>query len=182
MPNQIGSRDLSSTKEECSMGVICCLAPVDGDQINELLADPESVSEFLEGLEEEEKIIDLDKSWHGIHFLLTGSAEEGEEPLCYLVKGGEEIGYGDIDFGPPRALRPNQIAGWANALSAISTDDLRKRYDAKAMMEVEIYPTIWDRVTEEDGYPKYLLENYEGLRSFVGQMKNENKGAIIYFM
>jgi hypothetical protein len=99
-----------------------------------------------------------------------------------LVKGGEEIGYGDIDFGPPRALRPNQIADWAAALSAISGDDLRKRYDAKAMMEAEIYPTIWNRVTEEDSYPGYLIENYEWLRSFVEQMKNENKGAIIYFM
>jgi uncharacterized protein DUF1877 len=164
------------------MGVTCCLAPVDGDQIDELLADPEGVSDFLEELEEEEKVVDLDKSWHGIHFLLTGSAEEGEEPLCYLIKGGEDIGYGDDDYAPPRALRPNQIADWANALSAISSDDLRKRYDTKAMMEVEIYPTIWDRITEEDGYPGYLLENYEWLRSFVEQMKNENKGAIIYFM
>jgi hypothetical protein len=164
------------------MGVVCCLAPVDEDRINELLADPEAVSEFLEELEEEAKVIDLDKSWHGIHFLLTGSAEEGEEPLCYLIKGGEEVGDGDVDFGPPRALRPKQIANWANALSSISTDDLRKRFDAKAMMEAEIYPTIWDRVTEEDDYPGYLIENYEWLRSFIEQMKNENKGAIIYFM
>jgi hypothetical protein len=164
------------------MGMFSCLAPADEDQINELLIDPEGVSEFLEELEEEERVIDLDKSWHGIHFLLTGSAEDGEEPLCYLINGGEEIGDGDDDFGPPRALRPNQIANWATTLSAISSDDLRKRYDPKAMMQLEIYPTIWDRVTEEDGYPGYLLENYEWLRSFVEQMKDEKKGAIIYFM
>jgi len=164
------------------MGIICCLAPVDGDQINELLADPEGISEYLEEMEEEEEVIDLDKSWHGIHFLLTGSAEEGEEPLCYLIKGGEEISHGDFDLGPPRALRPKHIADWARAMSAISTDELRKRFDAKAMMEAEIYPTIWDRASEDDDNLEYLLINYEGLRSFVEQMNNERKGAIIYFM
>ena len=164
------------------MGTICCLGPVNEDQINELLAEPEGISDFLEELEEEEKVLDLDKDWHGIHFLLTGSGEEGEEPLCYLIKGGEEIGYEDMDYGPPRALRPNQIADWARAMSTISADELRKRFDARVMMELEIYPTIWDRITEEDGYLGNLLENYEWLRSFAEQMKNENKGAIIYFM
>ena len=41
--------------------------------------------------------IDLDKSWHGIHFLLTGAAWEGERPLNFLILGGEEVG--DIDVG-----------------------------------------------------------------------------------
>ena len=28
--------------------------------------------------------IDLDKAWEPLHFLLTGTALEGEEPACYL--------------------------------------------------------------------------------------------------
>jgi hypothetical protein len=121
----------------------------------------------------------LDKDWHGIHFLLTGSAWEGEEPLCYLVKGGEEIG--DVRYGPARALRPIQIEAWANALSAISIDDLRKRYDPEAMNNAGIYPGRWGRATEKGGVSKHLLEGYECLRSFLERTKNANKGAIIYF-
>src|SRR5262245_1941304 len=158
------------------MGVICCLAPVDRDQIDELLADPEGVSEFLEVLEEEEKIIDLDKAWHGIHFLLTGSAWEGEEPLCYLVKGGELVGQEGDDA---RVLRPDQIADWANALSTISADDLRKRYDPAAMKKADIYAMICDRVDEEPGNLEYMLPYYEDLCSFLEKTKKENKWAIV---
>ena len=27
--------------------------------------------------------IDIDKAWHGLHFLFTGAAEEGPEPGCF---------------------------------------------------------------------------------------------------
>jgi len=163
------------------MSMICCLIDGDGAQINELLANPDRLHKFVEEWFEGEEIrgIDLDKAWHGIHFLLTVSAWEGKEPLCYLVKGGGEIGDEDVGYCPARALRPNQIADWANALSAISSDDLRKRFDPNAMMKAEIYPGIWDRATEEDDVLGYLLDHYEALRSFLGQTKNDSKGAII---
>src|SRR5262245_51191373 len=32
----------------------------------------------------------LDKAWHGIHYLLTGTAWEGVLPLDFLVRGGVE--------------------------------------------------------------------------------------------
>jgi hypothetical protein len=94
----------------------------------------------------------------------------------YLVKGGEEIG-AEGDWA--RLLRPNQIADWANALSTIHADDLRKRYDPVAMAKADIYAMIWDRVDEEQGNLEYLLDYYEALRSFLEKTKKENKGAII---
>ncbi|HEY9434092.1 MAG TPA: YfbM family protein [Blastocatellia bacterium] len=160
------------------MGMICGLVELGKDQIDKLLADPENVFDYIDELEENEEVggVDLDKVWHGIHFLLTGSAWEGEEPLCYLVNGGEWIGQEGEDA---RVLRPDQIADWANALSTISADDLRKRSDPVAMAKADIYPRIWDRVDEEQGNLEYLLDNYEDLRSFLEQTKKENKGAII---
>jgi len=161
------------------MGMRCSLVELDKDQIDKLLADPENVFEYLDELEENEEVggVYLDKAWHGIHFLLTGSVWEGAEPLCYLVKGGEVIGTED-DWA--WLLRPNQIADWANALSTISADDLRKRYDPVAMAKADIYAMIWDRVDEEPGNLEYLLAYYEALRSFLEKTKKENKGAIIF--
>ena len=34
---------------------------------------------------------DLDKAWHGIHYLLTKSAWDGEPPLNFLLLGGKEV-------------------------------------------------------------------------------------------
>lgn len=36
--------------------------------------------------------VDLDKAWHGLHYLLTGTAWEGEPPLNVLAAGGREVG------------------------------------------------------------------------------------------
>jgi hypothetical protein len=167
------------------MSLCCGLTAVSEEEINELLANSESA---LNSSEEEAKPVEsneaartfvyLDKAWHGIHFLLTGSAWEGEEPLCYMVKGGEMLDPETYLDGPPRALRPDQIANWANALSTISTEDLRKRYDPKTMIEARIY-SFWDFDPEEENPLVYLLPYYEALRAFLEQAKKENKGALI---
>src|SRR5687767_14577361 len=47
-------------------------------------------------------VTDLDKAWHGIHYLLTGTAAEGGKPLDFLVSGGREVGNVDIGYGPAR--------------------------------------------------------------------------------
>jgi hypothetical protein len=156
------------------MGMVCGLVELGKDQIDKLLADPENVFDYLDELEENEEVgvVYLDKAWHGIHFLLTGSAWEGEEPLCYLVKGGEWIGQEGEDA---RVLSPDQIADWANALSTISAGDLWKKYDPVAMAMADIYPRVWDRADEAQSNLEYLLDYYESLRTFLEQTKKENK-------
>lgn len=59
-----------------------------------------------------------------------------------MVKGGEQISEEDIGYGPARALNPQQVAAWADALSAVSVDELGKRFDPEVMVEAETYPEI----------------------------------------
>src|SRR5215211_327988 len=51
--------------------------------------------------------LNLDKAWHGLHFLLAGTADGGTEPACYLLSGGEALG--DNDEMDVRLLRPDQV-------------------------------------------------------------------------
>ncbi|MFN0122357.1 MAG: YfbM family protein [Blastocatellia bacterium] len=159
------------------MGMICALREVDEHKISALLLDPPSIHGFLA---EEIGEVDLDKAWHGIHYLLTGQAEGGEEPFCYLLEGGEYIGDEDAGYGPARALLPLQVRAWADALGGLTTDDLRQRLDPAAMTKAGIYPDIWARDAAEDDTPGYLLEYFEVLQSCVTQAARENKGLIVY--
>lgn len=159
------------------MSMICCLREADDSEIQRLLQEPEQINAFLE---EELNEIDLDKAWHGLHFLLTGSQWEGKEPLCYLVAGGKTIGDIDVGYGPARALTSKQVANFNIALSGISSDKLRQRYDPRALKKAEIYPEIWDSDAGEDDALGYLVEMFEDLKAFVEKTAEQKKGMIVY--
>ncbi len=87
----------------------------------------------------DENGLNLEKSWHVLHYLLTGKAEEAPAPLGNAILGGTEIG-GDLGYGPARFLTPPQVREVAAALAPISSDDLAKRFNLEAMMAARIYP------------------------------------------
>ncbi len=126
------------------------------------------------------KEVHLDKAWHGIHYLLTGSGWEGEEPLGYLLGGGQAIGGKEADDSSPRALLPEEVAAFDTALSQIMAEDLRQRFNPKEMIEQYIYPVIWDRDPEEDDTLGYLLVYFDILKTFVRKTRDANKGLIIF--
>ena len=108
----------------------------------------------------------MDKAWHAIHFLLTGTAWGGDPPLNFIAAGGTEIG-DDLGYGPARGLTSAEVRTLASALKALPRDSLLQRFDPAALTAAEIYPDIWDRAPEEDDTRGYVAEYYEQLRSFI---------------
>ena len=115
---------------------------------------------------------DLEKSWHGIHYLLTGTVWEGDPPLNFLLVGGHEL---DIETGiaPPRAYRPAETRAIGAALAEVDEGELRRRFAPAEMMRLEIYPEIWDRDPATEDTFQYLLDGMtvlrRGLRRVIGQ-------------
>jgi len=83
-------------------------------------------------------VLDIHKSWHGLHWLLCGEAWDGPEPLKHVVLGGEEIG-DDMGYGPARLVNAATVRAVAEALAGIGHDTLEQRYDATAMAAAQIY-------------------------------------------
>lgn len=124
-----------------------------------------------------EKSIDIEKAWHGLHFLFTATADEGTEPACYIVKGGEDLD--DEGFG--RALRPAQVKQFADFLTSLTVADLEGRYDAKRMTALEIYPdTIWNRRSPDDDSLRWLLDRFQELRAFVKRAADAGDGLVVH--
>ena len=122
---------------------------------------------------------DMDKAWHGLHYLLTGTAWEGEEPLNFLVKGGTEVGE-DIGYGLTRALTSGQVQSLNTALQPIDEDLLRSRFNPSEMMRLDIYPAIWDRDPAEDDTLGYLLSSFDELKTFVSEAAERNLGLLVF--
>lgn len=124
--------------------------------------------------------IDLDKAWHGIHYLLTGTAWEGEEPVNFLASGGREVGDIDVGYGPARVVTSKQVQSLNAALQPIDEAVLKSRFNPSQMMTLGIYPEIWDRDPAEDDAFGYCAEFFEMLKSFVAQAAEQKMGLIVY--
>ena len=120
----------------------------------------------------------LDKSWGGIHYLLTGTAWEGEPPLNFLVSGGQPVGDVDVGFGPAHALKSSEVKEVSAALSAIDVADLKARFDPEAMMAAEVYPEIW----EDDGDEAfdYCAEYFNDLKQFLDKASRAGHGVMVH--
>src|SRR5688572_12485480 len=112
---------------------------------------------------------DLDKAWHGIHFLLTGSSDEGKPPLDFLVAGGRPVGDEDVGYGSARVFTAAETRRIADAVKAVSDEQLAARFDPRAMMAKKIYPDIWDRDPADDDTLGYLMEYVTTLRETLAQ-------------
>ena len=144
------------------MSMIGYLTPISAGQFDALNREPDGVSDLVR----HENSHDLDKAWHGLHFLLTGKAWGGAPPLGHAIVGGAATGP-DQGYGPAMLVTPAQVAEVALALAAVTEETLRGRYDPKAMDEQHIYPTVWAREGTEG--LAWLLHYLSPLKQFYAE-------------
>ena len=135
----------------------------------QILESPDGLDELLES-DDDVASVDLDKAWHGIHWLLTQSTH----PVNEAILGGEEIGE-DLGYGPARLLTTDRVKAVASALTGLGLFDLQARLDPLAMSRDEVYPTIWD---EADIFETYLGPAFTQLRSFYIDAAEANEAVI----
>ena len=159
--------------------LVCKLLAPDDPELYEEMRGESGAGGDLALSEGEGDTLFLDKSWHGIHFLLTGTAWEGVRPLHLLVAGGEDIGDIDVGQGPARAVTAEQVAEASRALAALSDESIRSRFDPPAMLRAKIYPEIWGRPPDEDDTLGYLMEYLGHLRRYLSRQASAGMGVVI---
>ena len=142
---------------------------------------PDEAEQFVLDLDQDtQEWLSLDKAWHGLHYLLTETAWEGEEPLCFLCQGGVELNWDDSFFEvQPRALTPNQVTNWSQAMALLDEDVLKARFEPTRMTELSIYPEIWKRSPADDDTLGYLLKHFRELQGFLSKAAVAGRGLLI---
>jgi hypothetical protein len=130
--------------EDFAMGMIGNLLPITSLDLLRLKETPESLPEF----QSRSDVVDVDKMWEALHFLLTGQAFGGTPPLSNALLGGTEIGP-DRGYGPVRFLTPDEVQEVATALQGISHVELRSRFNPTDLERNEIYSMNWDEPVDE---------------------------------
>jgi len=162
------------------MGMIACFTSLAPEALQHLRDNPDEIGDFLYpdgGEGEPPNYVDLDKAWHGLHYLLTGDAYGGPMPLSLAVFGGVEFGP-EISYGAARFLTVDEVAAVATALAGITPEALRQRFNPDEMEELEIYPQIWTRDDPET--LDYLLDAFPELQQFYANAATRGEAAILW--
>lgn len=161
------------------MSMIGHLKQITPAKLEEIKSNPSILESLLNETGElgEEAEYDLDKTWNGLHYLLAGDNWEGQDPLIWVIGGGEEIG-DDLVYGPARHLTPEKVRMAAEALSGLTKESLKPKYNPEAWND-RIYPTgIW--ADEGNDALEWLMEYFEGLVRFYQDASSKGNAVLFY--
>ena len=153
------------------MGMFCILHRVPENMFQELGSDPGKHLNYMrvqERIEGNPRMLDIDKAWHGVHFVLTGDDEidskvASEDPLTWVVFGRDRRGWitvGDV----------NRVS---EALNRVTTKDFEDRFKSRDFDGKRIYPISW-KVGEQD--LEYLSRVFGELKEFYHVAAREGQG------
>lgn len=117
---------------------------------------------------------DFEKSWHGMHYLLTGTDSEGEPPLNFLMGRGREL---ELEDGETPLLTHSSAdtRRIADALTQLTDEELRSRVNLEEMNRLEIYPGRWDGPE----HVEHILEDLRRLRATVSDVADGKLGLLV---
>lgn len=163
------------------MSVDACYRRITAQELAELRSDPGRIEAFFgnfnfddfeddeeldaamiafqEALEASGRYLGILNEHQALNFLLTGLAEGGTPPLGSVVEGGTLLGDSDVGYGPPRFLMPDEVREAAMALTGVTENEIRTRFDPTMMNEAEVYPAN-RQVTAGSGWRE---NDWEGL-------------------
>jgi hypothetical protein len=153
------------------------------ERVQQLFEDPSLVVAIIDSAYNDPSagFVDLDKAWHCLHYLLTGSAIGGDAPLNFILNGGTPLGEEDLGRGPPRVFRPLEVAAVADALAKIEAAQLVARLDLKKLEKLSIYPGGWQELNLRSDYDLgYYFGPFEELKRVTARAKDEHLGMLVW--
>lgn len=111
-------------------------------------------------------LLDIDKMWDVLHFVLTGVGADhriDDNPLSQAVLGAMPI----EELSDYMAYTEyTKIADIVVALEQFDMEQALESFDMTACKEAELYPNIWDYDEEEEEIIDEILHDFEQMKVF----------------
>ena len=164
------------------MGMIANLLRVTQSELEDYLEDSSLLEDRIYDDEgDEQNLVDIDKSWDGIIFLLTGQncGSTNDHPLVEILFSEQIIDVEqNLGYSPAHYLTPKEVIELNNQISKITIADLKQKFDPEKMTELGVYPIIWDEGEEAFDY---LANGFTDLQNVYAEAA-KNGEAIITFL
>ena len=156
---------------------------VTNEELTEYLGDSSRLERrvYDEGSVGDPNHLDIDKSWEGIFFLLTGqslaTSDEANPPFSWILLGPKEIdSEQDMGYGPATYTTPEQTKELSAAINKLTLDEIKSRFKGEVMNEMGIYPVIWSQAETRE----YLFDHFNLLKDFYTVASTNNQAVIIF--
>lgn len=157
------------------------LIAITEDQLQAFIEDTDLLEKYIYQDDSEEfnkTELDIDKSWHAIHFILTKDPWKGNLPESLAILGGTEIGE-DVGYGPALYINSQQVKQVSEMLKTLDYDKIKCEYKPQEFEKAEIYPQgIWS--TEKEQALEYVLDYLKELIVFYEEAARNNQAMIKY--
>ena len=165
------------------MGLIANYQYLSDENLKELKEFSGSEDDLMEQVEEwnEEAdiLLDIDKMWDVLHFVLTGvdSSEPIEnDPLSEAVVGVS------VMEGIENFIAYTDKSKVADVLSALEDFDIESAMDEFSMEDckkADLYPNIWDYEEEEDEIKEEITDYFEAMINFYRKILETNGNVLV---
>lgn len=152
---------------------------VSEQELKEIVSDSSLLDDKIDS-EQLDNLLDIDKSWEAIFYLLTGhpiaEEEETNPPLSWILFNENVVEGQDMGFGPACYLTIDQLRQLNKALESITKEVIRQKYNGKEMNEAGVYPEVWEEPESLD----YVLDYFEQLKAFLKTAETNNMAVIMF--
>ena len=153
------------------MGMTGALKQVWPKTEERIIEDPAFLADLL--FAEDGDYLNLDKSWDGLHYLLSMAGEKHDSSLTEAVLGGTPLAK-DPNFVVIFVKSPSRVARIADSISALSSEELYQYFQVEEMNERSLYPHIdWQ---EEDF--QYLYRYFTSVVDYYQEAAERNKAMV----
>lgn len=165
------------------MGIIANYQYLSDNNLQELksfYAEEDDIFEEVEDWNDEAEILlDIDKMWDALHFVLIGvscSEPIKNNPLSEAVVGvfsidgiEEYISY----------IEKSRIKDIVFALDNFDIEKALKTFSMKECKEAELYPDIWDYEEEIDEIKEEIMDYFQNMKDFYKQVLEEDGNVLV---
>jgi Domain of unknown function (DUF1877) len=148
-----------------------------------MFADQEDGSELrIAGLGKIETPLDLQKSWHILHYVFTGDIGPVGSPGDGLM-AGEDLGDDITGYGPPRLLSPEDTKLFADFLKSLNLETLQSRANFETMSAAHVYALPMGPGAEADfevGIRGEIASYFPALRDYVSKAAGNGNGLLMW--
>lgn len=165
------------------MGLIANYKYLSDKNLNELKAlyteNTESITDIEENKNDLEILLDLDKMWDALHFVLTGAS--ASEPIKDNYFSEAVLGISHIeeveDF-----IAYTEKSRIKDILLALDNFDMEKAMESFSMEECKkanIYPDIWDYEEESEEIEEELMDYFQNMKDFYRKILEVNGNVLV---